>query len=137
MRISKTSEYAVRILCYMANSEKSLHNVSMILQTMNIPPKYLRRIMTDLCKYKFIQSVKGRDGGFKFLIPPEEIFLADIIDAVEGLDNYHGCLLGLDECSCENPCAVHAAYFDISKEIIFTLKNTSLADLKNKKIIKF
>ncbi|MCK5539207.1 MAG: Rrf2 family transcriptional regulator [Bacteroidales bacterium] len=137
MKLSKTSEYAIRILSFMAKSDKELHSAKYLLEQIDIPQKYMRRIMTDLSKNKFITSVQGRDGGYFFSKEIKDIFLIDIIDAVEGVESYIGCVLGFHECSDENPCAMHLSWVKTRDEIINTLTNTSLANIKNNDIFKY
>ncbi len=137
MRLSKTSEYVIRTLSYMANSHNEVYSVKTLHDITNIPPKYLRKIMTDLCKYNFVESIKGRSGGFKFKLPPEKIFLADIVDAIDDIDKYLGCFLGFSECSCENPCSIHKFWIEAQEILKHTLRTTSLADSRNANIKKY
>ena len=137
MKLSKTSEYAIRILSFMAKSDKQLHSAKYLLEKIDIPQKYMRKIMTDLSKNKFITSIQGRDGGYFFSKEIKDIFLIDIIDAVEGIEAYVGCVLGFRECSDENPCAMHLSWVKTRDELIRTLTNTSLADIKYSDISKY
>ena len=59
--------------------------------------------MTDLSKAGLIKSVQGRDGGYSFNKKINNIYLSDIIDIVEGMEKYKGCVLGFDKCSDDNP----------------------------------
>ncbi len=137
MKLSKTSEYAIRILSFMALSDKELFSAKYLLEKINIPQKYMRRIMTDLSKHNFITSVQGRDGGYFFSKDIKTIFLVDIIDAVEGIKAYTGCILGFHECSDEKPCAMHLSWVKTKDELIHTLTTTSLNDIKNNKVSQF
>ena len=62
MILSKTSEYALRILAFMSKNEDKLYSAKFLVDTLQISDKYLRRLMTDLTKAGFIYSVQGRDG---------------------------------------------------------------------------
>jgi Rrf2 family protein len=137
MRLSKTAEYAIRVLSFMASTGSELYSVKTILEKVDIPPKYLRRLMTDLCKYEFIVSIQGRDGGFMFLKKPSEIYIADVIDSIDGIDKYLGCILGFEECTAEAPCAVHESWMETQKVLKQTLKSMSLEEIKRNNIIKF
>jgi len=64
MRLSKTSEYALRVLSFMINSDMQVFSAKYLIDSLNVPDKYLRRLMTDLSKSGFIKSLKGRDGGY-------------------------------------------------------------------------
>ena len=66
MKLSKTSEYALRILSFMAKDSSHLYSAKYLIEKLNISDKYLRRLMTDLCKAGFIKSIQGRDGGYIF-----------------------------------------------------------------------
>jgi Rrf2 family protein len=137
MRLSKTSEYALRILSYMARSPEELYPARLLVEKLRISDKYLRRLMTDLSKAGFIKSVQGRDGGYLFDKDISEIHLSQIIDAVEGMDKYTGCVLGFDECSDENPCVMHAAWLPIKQQLINTFQNKTLSDFNFETVNKF
>ena len=137
MKLSKTSEYALRILSFMINSEKQVFTARYLVERLHIPDKYLRRLMTDLVKNGFIKSIQGREGGYVFAKNADTIHLSEIIDAVEGMDKYTGCLLGFSSCSDDNPCSLHYAYAPIKNQMINLLNTLTLADLKSLKIKKF
>ena len=75
MKLSKTSEYALRILIYMAKEPNKLYTATQLVKELGVSDKYLRRLMTDLSKAGFIKSVQGRDGGYTFMKSTNEIFL--------------------------------------------------------------
>jgi Rrf2 family protein len=117
MNLSKTSQYAIRILSYMARFPEVLHSAGHLVKTLNVSDKYLRRILTDLSKAGLIRSVQGRDGGYTFEKRPEQISVMDIINAVEGMEKYRGCVLGFDECSDENPCVLHHEWASVRNKM--------------------
>ena len=117
MKLSKTSEYALRILIFMAKEPEQLYTAKQLVEELNVSDKYLRRLMTDLSKSGFIRSVQGRDGGYMFIKNTSEIVLFDVIDSVEGMDKLNGCVLGFDQCSCTNPCAMHDTWQHVRAQI--------------------
>ncbi|HEY5591330.1 MAG TPA: Rrf2 family transcriptional regulator [Paludibacter sp.] len=137
MKLSNTSEYALRILIYMGKDVQRLYSAKQLVEELHISDKYLRRLMTDLTKSGIISSIQGRDGGYLIAKKPEEIKLADIIEAIEGMDKYTGCLLGFENCSDENPCALHTSLGPIRQEFFSVFTNKSLNDLDYKEINKF
>jgi Rrf2 family protein len=66
MKLSKTSEYALRILSFMARYPDKLYAARHLVEKLKISDKYLRRLMTDLSKAGFIRSRQGREGGCFF-----------------------------------------------------------------------
>ncbi len=137
MILTKTTEYAVRVLAYMASHDKELYSANYLHKELNIPYKYLTKLMTDLSKQGCLESIKGRDGGFKLVKNIKDIKLADIIEAVEGMDSFNSCILGFHECSSENPCAMHYVWEKNKAQFIHTLENTSLHDLSHMDIKRF
>ncbi|OFX21038.1 MAG: hypothetical protein A2033_10445 [Bacteroidetes bacterium GWA2_31_9] len=137
MIFSKTTEYAIRILTYMATDYEKLYSAKSIVDKLNIPNKYMRRIMTNLSKSNFIMSIQGRDGGYKFIKSPDNIYLAEIIDSVDGIDKYMGCVLGFNECSPKSTCAMHKSWTETKEKLYNTLSKTSLSNLIKNTIDKF
>ena len=136
MILSNTSEYALRILAFMSKNEDELYSAKYLVDTLQISDKYLRRLMTVLTKAGFIYSVQGRDGGYRFAKSTNEIYLGQIIDAVEGIDKYTSCVLGFDKCSDENPCAMHATWISVRDEFVKVFANNTLKSLDMSKIYK-
>lgn len=137
MKLSSTSEYAIRILSFMALNPERKYAAKYLIEQLKISDKYLRRILTMLTKEGIIKSIQGREGGYVFQKKIQEIFLSDIINATEGMEKYLGCVLGFSECSDENPCAFHDQWAATRATIIQNFQETSLANLNLKGNIKF
>jgi Rrf2 family protein len=137
MKLSNTSEYALRILSFMAKEPKMMYSAKLLIEKLNISDKYLRRLMTSLVKAGFINSIQGRDGGYIFNKSTNNIFLADIINAVEGMNKYTGCVLGFEKCSDENPCVMHQTWVSVRETFVNVFETKSLADLDFNDISKY
>ena len=137
MRLSKTSEYALRILIYMAHTPDQLYTAKQLVKELNVSDKYLRRLMTDLSKSGFIRSSQGRDGGYTFIKSPDAIMLYDIIDSVEGMDKLNGCFLGFKKCSCIDPCAMHYLWVGVRTDLNKIFRETKLSDMDFNKILRY
>lgn len=137
MKLSKTSEYALRILIFMAKEPENLYSAKHLIEKLKVSDKYLRRLMTDLSKSGFIKSSQGRDGGYTFAKDIRTIFLYDIIDSVEGMDKLNDCVLGFDVCSCTNPCAMHDNWLIIRENLNKIFKETKLSDMDFDKILRY
>jgi len=61
---------------------------------LKIPYPYLRAILGELSRKRLIEGMKGRNGGFKLSRDKSIIFLADIIEATEGLESFSKCIMG-------------------------------------------
>ena len=102
---------------------------SELIRKLNISDKYLRRIMTNMAKAGFVESTRGRYGGYIFRKPVQEISIGDIIFSIEGIGKYMKCMLGFEKCDDDHPCRLHGTWFKIRTNILDMLENTSLEDL--------
>jgi len=132
MDLSKTTQYALRILSLMVNDSEKMYSSAYLYRKLDIPKKYLQRLLTDLSKNGLIKSVQGRTGGFMFAKKVDTIFLSDIVDAVEGFNNEPYCFFGFDTCPLDDHCAMHDVWAEAQNEVIKILSKTKLIDLKNK-----
>ncbi|NDP20877.1 MAG: Rrf2 family transcriptional regulator [Paludibacter sp.] len=133
MILTNTTEYALRILSFMVKDPTRQYSAKFLIEELKISDKYLRRIMTDLSKAGFIRSIQGRDGGYVFNKNLDEIYLKDIINVTEGLNKHFACVLGFEQCSDKNPCALHETFKHLKNEYlkIFANKNLSNIDFSN------
>lgn len=135
MNLSKTSKYAFRILGHMAKNEKALYSAQQLHKEIDVPERYLRRLLTNLSKNGFIKSIQGRQGGFTFARDISTIFLIEIVNAIDGLESVNGCILGYESCAFNYSCPMHNIWEDTKKKMIETLTNTSLYDIHKNTII--
>ena len=129
MNFNKTTSYSLNILSYMAKNEQNTMSANYLNKKLKIPYSYLRQVLSGLSKSGFIQSTKGRNGGFIISKDINSIYLIDVIKSTEGMESFDKCIMGFDVCPFSNPCAMHNLWTNAKAEIINVLKNTSLGDL--------
>ncbi len=129
MRLFKSSEYAIRCMVHMALSSQELCSVKHLSESLDIPYKFLGRLMSRLGEAGFVTAVRGKSGGYHIARPLNKIRLVDIIDVVEGLENYERCILGFESCDCDNPCPLHEAWSGYKEGILEMLQTQTLASM--------
>lgn len=137
MNLSKTTKYAFRILEHMARDKKSLYSAKQLHKDIDVPERYLRRLLTDLSKSGFIKSTQGRYGGFTFVRDAATITLLQIVDAIDGLESINECILGYKTCAFEHSCPMHDIWEATKLKVIETLSKTSLKDIQDKRLESF
>ena len=130
MFISKTSEYALKVLTYMALKNATQFSAQSLYAELDIPKRYLMRLLTDLSKSGFIKATRGRNGGYVFARPIDTIYFSEIIDSVEDLQSFEGCVLGNVVCPVDKPCTMHQIWEKPKQAFLETIKTTTLADLR-------
>ena len=108
MQLSNTSKYTIRILAYMVNyKEAPLISAKELSENLNIPYKFLTKIMTELVRVGFIESIRGREGGYKFLKQASDITVGDILILFNDAIKDEECILGINSCDKKAKCALH------------------------------
>lgn len=129
MILTNTTEYALRILAYMVTDPNKLYSAKSLVEELKISDKYLRKIMTHLTKAGFIKSIQGRDGGYTFDKNLDEISLESIINSTEGINKHFACIMGFEECSPTNPCALHETFRELRKNYMNVIQNRNLSNI--------
>ncbi|HRN84220.1 MAG TPA: Rrf2 family transcriptional regulator [Hyphomicrobium sp.] len=83
MRLSKTTNYAIRILLDCAVSAPDLVKVADIAERRDITVQNTFKIVHLLSRAGFIQAVRGRHGGVRLARPASEIRIGDVVRSME------------------------------------------------------
>lgn len=112
MLFSKSTEYAIRALVYLAvnSSQDQRFGTRQMAEDMRFPEPYLGKVLQQLAKNKLIYSIKGPNGGFWVDDDAMDISLLRVIESIDGLAFFSTCGLGLHECDEEKPCPIHKDY---------------------------
>ena len=137
MRLNKTTEYAIRVIVYMARNSDTRFSTMRLHKELHIPYKYLGRLMSKLAAGGFLEVTAGKSGGYKIIKELSSIYLYQIAELVEGLQDFDRCLLGFDKCSDDNPCSLHHQWADIRESIKQLFYTTNLANLDYDGICKY
>ena len=131
MQLTTTSKYAIRIMSFMANnSNLELFNAKKISQELNIPYKFMSKIMSDLAKANLIISIRGRDGGYKLAKEASQIKIIEILNVFDGFAHREECILGIGKCDGINKCSLHDQWYKPKQLIIDMFENTTLENLE-------
>ncbi|MCX6073891.1 MAG: Rrf2 family transcriptional regulator [Campylobacterales bacterium] len=129
MHFSKTAEYTIRVLSYLHRHNKTSHSVNVLHQELDLPYKYLTKLMTELAKKGLVHASRGREGGLSLARDANSIYLCDILEAIGESPEYDRCILGFDKCDALNPCALHDQWVQPKEMIETMLTTTTLASL--------
>lgn len=129
MNFSKTVEYSILILSYIAMHQEEKISSAALNETLKIPHKYLTKLITILVKAGLINSQKGRNGGIHLGKPASEITIALIMDALNENPQEGRCILGFEKCNPSNPCVMHNSWLEPRSLIDRMIHKTTLEDL--------
>lgn len=130
MVYSRSTEYAIRALVHLAQvPEGKFVMVRQIASEENIPAHFLAKILQQLARKGLLRSSKGPTGGFCLRRPASQIRLMQLVEALNGLTDYHKCVSGFSECTDEAPCAMHDSWTALRSRIIEYLETTTIAEV--------
>ena len=132
MIYTKTGEYAIRAILFLARQAKGkLIMSSEIAKSEDIPSHYLAKILQRMAKYGYVDSFKGRGGGFTITESAKKSSILEIIERIEGPVITLQCVTGLKECTDENPCPLHEEWSDLRNKIYNLISSRSVEDVAN------
>jgi Rrf2 family protein len=135
MMISKTGVHAALALTLMAQLKPGEYAGTVtIAKEIGAPQNYLGKLLNTLAGVGLLESQKGFGGGFRLARKSGDISLYDIIEPIDKVSRWSGCLLGKGSCTPNSPCAVHDRWKRVREEYMHFLKETTVEDLAHNKV---
>ncbi len=128
--LSKTGLHAVRAMAALARLPAGAYaGAASIAQGTGAPQNYLGKLLKNLAGQGLLESQKGLGGGFRLARDARKITLFDVIEPIEHVSRWSGCILGLPACSDAAPCALHKRWKAVRNSYLKMLQQTTLAEL--------
>ncbi len=128
---SQTVEYALRAMVFLAGEPYHhglAQNSENIAKATKVPHAYLSKVLKQLAEAELISSQRGVHGGFSLLVPPGELRILDIINAVEPIQRISYCPLGLPSHG-RHLCRLHQQMDEALGRVEEALSDSTLADV--------
>lgn len=130
MKLSKSSEYAIRLVLWLAYaSPTSYVKLKEIASELEISFYQLSKVAQKLISNGLLDSHTGPHGGVLLASNTDNITLMDILVATDGDDFKDRCILGIEACNEDNQCVVHQHWIKVNKSLcsMFAVKIKDLA----------
>ncbi len=136
MRLTTKGRYAVTAMLDLAlhgsNGPVSLADIS---GRQDISLSYLEQLFAKLRRSELVTSVRGPGGGYCLSRGLDDIFVAQIVDAVNEAVDATGCG-GTSTCQQGEVCLTHHLWCDLSDQIHNFLSQISLANLVERREVQ-
>lgn len=130
LELTRRGDYAVRAMLALASHpEDGWLSVARISGAMEIPERFLPRVMKELVLSGLVEGRLGRTGGYRLARPAASITLLDVIQAVEPDDGARECVLRGGPCGRDGTCAVHDVFTDARGALLDRLATARLSEL--------
>ncbi len=128
--LSKTGLHAIRAIVALAKlPDEAYAGAARIAHEIGAPQNYLGKLLKALAEEGLVESQKGLGGGFRLARDASDIVLLDVIDSIEHISRWSGCILGRPECSEVHPCALHERWKTVREAYRRMLEQTTIAEL--------
>jgi len=136
MRLTTKGRYAVTAMLDLAlHAQKGPVSLGDISDRQSISVSYLEQLFAKLRKSGLVSSVRGPGGGYQLAHLAGEIYVADIIDAVDESVDATRCG-GQGDCQQGVTCLTHELWSDLSDQIHHFLANISLQELLTRRQVQ-
>ncbi len=130
--ISDTAEYALRAVVWLIQFPDQSQTTRQIAKGTRTPLDYQSKVLQLLAKSGVTKSQRGNGGGIRLNVPPSEITVLDVINAVDPIQRIHSCPLGLKEhANCL--CPMHKGLNDAVDTVLSAFSKSLVADLLTSK----
>ena len=130
MQLTSTTDYAIRIVCYLA-AQRQMISTSELSQELSVPSSYIPKITKKLKQAGIIKACEGINGGYQIAKQPENISLRDVISCTESTMAISRCLEKEGGCSRNNIdcCKVHQILLDLQNIYNNRLESVKISDI--------
>lgn len=136
MKLSKRGEYALRSLINLGIAAKvgrRLVRVTELAKAEDLPIKFLEQVIQQLREAGYVESERGKHGGYRLAKPAEAIPIGAVVRLIDGPLAPIGCVsqTAYEPCNCpdEAHCGLRMLMLDVRNAIAAILDRYTLADV--------
>ena len=130
MRLTVYTDYALRVLMYLAVKEDGLATIDEIAKRYSISRNHLMKVVHQLGVAGYIETVRGRGGGLRLAKPVEAIGLGEVVRYTEPDMAIASCFKPVDApCAIRQCCVLKRALEKARDAFVDVLEGYTLSDL--------
>jgi Rrf2 family protein len=134
VKITYKGDYALKTLLDLAlNYGNGVVTITELAKSADIPIKFLEQILLDLKRGGFVESKRGKIGGYFLAKHPSQIKVGDVVRFIDGPIEPIACIeKRYSGCRDIHKCAFRGIWQDVSAAISNIIDNVTFEDLTNK-----
>ena len=129
MRLSTFSDYNLRVLMYLGVQRDRLATIAEIAAAHEISENHLMKVVHQLGRSGYIETVRGKGGGMRLAKAPNEIVLGEVIRQTEGDFAMVECFSENSSCRLLPACRLKGILGEALSAMFLVLDDYTLADL--------
>ncbi len=130
MKMTREEDYAIILMLILAEaySQKLPVSLQRVALDRSLPYPFLKKIVGSLKEANLIVAREGSAGGYRLALPPSQINLREILEAIRGPEAIIEHDLGLYDC-LDARASAKKKMVEIGQEVRQLLANTRLTDI--------
>ncbi len=129
MQLTNFSDYTLRMLMYAALQRDRLFTIEEIATLFGISRSHLTKVANGLTRAGYLTAVRGRSGGLKLAMPPDQIHLGHVLRESEPDYELVECFGAHDQCIISPHCRLRGILGEALSAFTATLDRYTLEDL--------
>lgn len=129
MRLTLHTDFALRVLIQVGLGGGKLTTISDIAQSFDISKQHLMKVVNDLGRKGYLDTIRGRNGGIRLMRDPRDINIGQVVRDTEDKLDVVGCLDRKGYCRIERVCVLRGILRDATDAFLEVLDGYTLADL--------
>jgi Rrf2 family nitric oxide-sensitive transcriptional repressor len=134
MRLTQYSDYSLRVLMYLGVRPGQLATIDEISQAYGISKAHLMKVVHELGRAGYLETVRGRGGGLRLAQDLAAIGVGDVVRHAEGHMDLVECFdPETSTCRIAPACALRGVLAEALEAFLATLDEYTLADLVSRR----
>jgi len=129
MQLTRYSDYSLRVLMYLAIRTEYLATIEEISLAYGISRAHLMKVVHQLGRAGFLETVRGRGGGIQLARAPEEISVGEVLRHTDRMELVECFEPGANPCLIEPACGLKAALAEALDAFLAVVDQYTVADL--------
>lgn len=129
MRLTRMTDYAIRLLMYVAQRPERLCTIAEVAEAYDISQTHLMKITNQLALGGWLQTTRGKGGGIRLARPASEILLGDVVRTMEPDFFIVECFSTGHSCMLHGSCALTGVMDGALRSFMEFLDSYTLADV--------
>ncbi|MDT3669774.1 MAG: Rrf2 family transcriptional regulator [Aromatoleum sp.] len=140
MHITQHTDYALRVLIYLAANTDRLVTIAEVSQRFDISRSHLMKVANQLVREGFVEGLRGKGGGLRLARPAEQIAIGAVVRRMERGMELVECFGHDSNCLLTSNCKLKGVLATALEAFLQSLDRASLADVieaPQKKLLYF
>lgn len=129
MKLTHYTDYALRVLMYLGVRGEGLATITEISERYGISRNHVMKVVFDLGRLDYVETVRGRHGGVRLRRAPDEINVGELVRHMESNLALVECLGDHNSCCLTPVCVLRGAVEEALEAFLGVLDRYTLADL--------